>query len=197
MYQSPGCATTSAPKKKKKKKRITVVMDPCVNKIVNDIYFSKQASGNLANPPAIEEPSQNAEAKGTSTECESRVDGNVSVLQSLIYPPAHAKSESRKQGTNTECESGFDGKLSVLQSPIYPSAHVKSKSLKQKRRNICRHLLKNDVESKTREGGSRLVLNQSVMEMEGTNRHIYLVDAMDPCVNNKPSVLVPFCLLCM
>ena len=51
----------------KKKKRITIVMDPCVNNIVNDIYFNKQASGNLANPSAIEEPSQNAEAKGTNT----------------------------------------------------------------------------------------------------------------------------------
>ncbi len=37
MDQSPGCATTSAPKKKKK--RITIVMDPCVNNIVNDIYW--------------------------------------------------------------------------------------------------------------------------------------------------------------
>ena len=78
MNQSPGCATTSAPKKKK---RITIVMDPCVNNIVNDIYFSKQASGNLANPPAIKDPSQNAEAKGTNTECESGVDGKVSVSQ--------------------------------------------------------------------------------------------------------------------
>ena len=75
MDQSPGCATTSAPKKKKK--RITIVMDPCVNNIVNDIYFNKQASGNLANPSAIDEPSQNAEAKGTHTECESGVDGKV------------------------------------------------------------------------------------------------------------------------
>ena len=80
-------------------------MDPCVNNIVNDIYFSKHRSGNLANPPSIEEPSQNAEAKGTNTECESGVDGKVYVLQSLIYPPAHAKSKSCKQGTNTECES--------------------------------------------------------------------------------------------
>ena len=54
MDQSPGCATNSAPKKKK---RITIVMDPCVNNIVNYIYFNKQATGNLANPPAIEETS--------------------------------------------------------------------------------------------------------------------------------------------
>jgi hypothetical protein len=153
-------------------------MNPCVNNMVNDIYFSKQASGNLANPPAIEEPSQNAEAKGTNTECESGVDGKLSVLQSPIYPPAHAKSKSRKQGTNTECESGVDGQVSVLQLPIYPPAHAKSKILKQKRRNIRRRLLKNDVESKTREGGSRLVLNQSVMGTEGTNRRTCLVDAI-------------------
>ena len=44
MDQSPGCATTSAPKKKK---RITIVMDPCVNNIVNDIYFNKQATAIL------------------------------------------------------------------------------------------------------------------------------------------------------
>ena len=88
-------------------------MDPCVNKIMNDIYFSKQVpemylrgsasknltnslstetesgetnptnlvSSNLANPSAIEEPSQrSAEAKDTNTECESEVDGQVSVL---------------------------------------------------------------------------------------------------------------------
>ena len=184
MDPPPGCATT-----KKKKKRITIVMDPCVNNIVNDIYFSKQATGNLANPSAIEEPLQNAEAKGTNTECESGVDGKVSVSQSPICPPAHAKSKSRKQGTNTECESGVDGKLSVLQSPIYPPAHAKSKSLKPKRRNIRRCLLKNDVQSKTREGASRLGLTQSVMETEGTNSHTCLVDAMDPCVNNKPSAI--------
>jgi hypothetical protein len=182
MDPPPGCATT-----KKKKKRITIVMDPCVNNSVNDIYFSKQATGNLANPSAIEEPLQNAEAKGTNTECESGVDGKFSVSQSPICPPAHAKSKSRKQGTNTECESGVDGKLSVLQSPIYPPAHAKSKCLKPKRRNICRCLLKNDVQSKTREGASRLGLTQSVMETEGTNRHTCLVDAIDPCVNNKPS----------
>ena len=187
MDQSPGYATTSAPKKKKK--RITIVMDPCVNNIVNDIYFNKQATGNLANPSAIEAPSQNAEAKGTNTECESGVDGKVSVSQSPICPPAHAKSKSRKQGTNTECESGVDGKVSVLQSPIYPPAHAKSKSLKPKRRNIRRCLLKNDVQSKTREGASRLGLTQSVMETEGTNSHTCLVDAMDPCVNNKPSAI--------
>ena len=27
------------------------------------------------------------------------------------------------------------------------------------------------------------------METEGTNRHTCIVDAMDPCVNNKPSVI--------
>ena len=72
-------------------------MDPCVNKIVNDIYFSKQVSNNLATASAIEEPSQNAEAKGTNTECEAGVDGQVSVSQSPINPTAHAKSKSRKQ----------------------------------------------------------------------------------------------------
>jgi len=140
MDQSPGCATTSAPKKKK---RITIVMDPCVNNIVNDIYFNKQASGNLANPSAIEEPSQNAEAKGTNTECESGVDGKVSVSQSPICPPGHAKSKSRKRcsknteakgtdtvcissiekpsqtaeakDTNTECEAGVNEQVSVSQ----------------------------------------------------------------------------------
>jgi len=63
-------------------------MDPCVNKIVNDIYFSKStalvesnptnsARSNLAKPLAIEEPSQRAEAKGTNTECEYGVNGQV------------------------------------------------------------------------------------------------------------------------
>ena len=108
MDQSPGCATTSAPKKKK---GITIVMDPCVNNIVNDIYFNKQATGNLANPSAIEDQSKNAEAKGT----------------------------------NTECEAGV--------------------GRKQKRPNISKHLLRNDAESKTRKGGSRLVLNKSDMEI--------------------------------
>ena len=93
MDQSPGCATTSAPKKKK---RITIVMDPCVNNIVNEIYFSKEASGNLANPSAIQEPLQNAEAKDTNTECVFGVDGQVSVLQSPIQHPAHAKPKSHK-----------------------------------------------------------------------------------------------------
>ena len=91
-------------------------MDPCVNNIVNDIYFSKQGSSNLANPSAIEEPSQNAEAKGTNTECESGVDGKLSVLQLLIYPPAHAKSKSLKrysknteaEGTDTVCFSSIE-----------------------------------------------------------------------------------------
>ena len=139
MDPPPGCATTSAPKKKKK--RITIVMDPCVNNIVNDIYFNKQATGNLANPSAIEEPSQNAEAKGTNTECESGVDGQVSVSQSPINPPAPAKLKSRKK----------------------------------KRRNLSRNFRKYDAESKTRKGGSRLVLNQSVMETEGTNRRTCLI----------------------
>ena len=39
---------------------------------------------NIVNVAAIEEPSQNAEAKDTNTECESGVDGKLSVLQSLI-----------------------------------------------------------------------------------------------------------------
>ena len=103
MDPPPGCATTSAPKKKKK--RITIVMDPCVNNIVNDIYFNKQATGNIANPSAIEEPSQNAEAKGTNTECEAGVDEQLSVSQSPICPPAHAKSKSHKRcSKNTEAE---------------------------------------------------------------------------------------------
>ena len=93
---------------------------------------------------SIEEPSQNAEAKGT----------------------------------NTECEAGVDGQLSVSQSPINPPAHAKSKSRKQKRRNLSRNFRKYDAESKTRKGGSRLVLNQSVMETEGTNRRTCLVDAI-------------------
>ena len=204
MDPSPGCATTSAPKKKKK--RITIVMDPCVNNIVNDIYFNKQATGNLANPSAIEEPSQNAEAKGTDTECEAGVDEQLSVSQSPIRPPAHAKSKSHKRcskntedkgtdtvcfssieepsqnaeskGTNTECKAGVDEQLSVSQSPIRPPAHAKSKSRKKKRRKISQHLRKNYAESKTRKGGSRLVLNQSVMETEGTNRRTCLVDAI-------------------
>ena len=82
-------------------------MDPCVNKIVNDIYFSKStvlvesnptnsARGNLAKPSVTEEPSQRAEAKGTTTECEYGVDGQVSVLQSPLHPPAHAKLKTRK-----------------------------------------------------------------------------------------------------
>ena len=87
-----------------------------MNNIVNDIYFSKQASGNLANPSAIEEPSQNAEAKCTNTECESGLDEQVSVLQSPIRPPAHAKSKSRKrcsknteaEGTDTVCFSSIE-----------------------------------------------------------------------------------------
>ena len=53
MDPPPGCTTT-----KKKKKRITIVMDPCVNNIVNDIYFNKQASGNLANSIVMAMPSQ-------------------------------------------------------------------------------------------------------------------------------------------
>jgi len=58
-------------------------MDPYVNKIVNDIYFSKSTvlvesnttnlgRDNLAKPSAIEDPPQSTEAKG---ECESGVDG--------------------------------------------------------------------------------------------------------------------------
>ncbi len=116
MDQSPGCATTSAPKKKKK--RITIVMDPCVINIVNDIYFNKQASGNLANLPAIEEPSQNAEAKGTNTECESGVDGQVSVSQSPINPPAHAKSKSHNRcSENMEAEGTDNVCLSSTEEP--------------------------------------------------------------------------------
>ena len=89
-----------------------------MNNIVNDIYFNKQATDNLANPSAIEGPSQNAEAKGTNTECESGVDGKVSVLQAPICPPAHAKSKSRKrcssskntedEGTDTVCFSSIE-----------------------------------------------------------------------------------------
>jgi len=82
-----------------------LVMDPCANKIVKDIYFSKStalvesnptnlARGNLAKPSAIEEPSQRADFKGTNTECEYGVDGQVSVLQSPIHPPAHASHQS-------------------------------------------------------------------------------------------------------
>ena len=56
-------------------------MDPCVNN----------------KPSAIEEPSQNAEAEGTNTECEAGVDGQLSVSQSPINPPAHAKSKSHKK----------------------------------------------------------------------------------------------------
>jgi len=41
---------------------------------------TNSTSGNLANPSAIEEPSQSTEAKGTNTEYESDVDGQVFVL---------------------------------------------------------------------------------------------------------------------
>ena len=123
--------------------------------------------------------------------CEAGVDGQLSVSQSPINPPAHAKSNSRKRcsknteaegtdtmclslieepsqtaeakGTDTECEGGVDGQVCVSQSPIDPPAHAKSKSRKQKRRNLSRNFRKYDAESKTRKGGSRLVLNQSVM----------------------------------
>ena len=149
---------------------------------------------------------ENAEADGTNTECESGVDGQLSVSQSPICHQAHAKLESRKRcsenteaegtdtvcfssieeplqnaeakDTGTECEAGVDGHLSVSQSPICPQAHAKLKSRKQKRRKISKHLRKNYAESETRKGGSRLVLNQSVMETEGTNRRTCLVDAI-------------------
>jgi hypothetical protein len=62
------------------------------------------------------------------------------------------------EGTNTKCASGVGHK--------------------QKRPTISKNLLRNDAESKTRKGGSRLVLNQSVMETEGTNRRTCLVDAI-------------------
>ena len=105
---------------------------------------------NIVNVAAIEEPLQNAEAKGTYTECESGVDEQVSVLQSPIRPPTHAKSKSRKRcsnnteaegtdtmcfssieeplqnaeakGTNTECEGEVDVQVSFSRSPISSSS---------------------------------------------------------------------------
>ena len=55
---------------------------------------TSSARGNLAKPSVIEEPSQRAEFKGTNTKCEYGVDGQVSVLQSPIHPPAHASHQS-------------------------------------------------------------------------------------------------------
>ena len=97
-------------------------MDPCVNKIVNDIYFSKSTALVESNPTNSARGNlaklQRAEAKGTNTECEYGVDGQVSVLQSPLHPPAHAKSKSRKWcsknteagGTDTVCYSSKSGK---------------------------------------------------------------------------------------
>ena len=62
------------------------------------------------------------------------------------------------KGNNTECEAGVDEQVSVSQSPIRPPAHAKSKGRKKKRPTISQHLRENDAESKTRKGGSRLVL---------------------------------------
>ena len=46
---------------------------------------------------SIEEPSQNAKAKGTNTKCEAGFDEQLSVSQSPIRPPAHTKSKSREK----------------------------------------------------------------------------------------------------
>ena len=81
-------------------------------------------------------------------------------FSSIEEPPQNAEAK----GTNTECEAGVDKQLSISQSPICPPAHAKSKSRKQKRHKIGKHLLRNDAGSKTRKGGSRLVLNQSAMK---------------------------------
>jgi len=119
----------------KKKKRITIVMDSFVNNIVN--------------VAAIEEPSQNAKAEGTYTECESGVDEQVSVLQSPIRPPTHAKSKSRKRcSNNTEAEGTDTMCFSSIEEPIHPPAHEKSKT------------------------------SQSEMETEGMNRPTCVVDAV-------------------
>ena len=50
---------------------------------------------NIVNVAAIEEPSQNAKAEGTYTECESGVDEQVSVLQSPIRPPTHTSNSHK------------------------------------------------------------------------------------------------------
>ena len=77
---------------------------------------TNSVSGNLANPPAIEEPLQYDHWL-----VESRISGGNNYKSTEFSKSAEAKD------TNTECESGFDGEVSVLQSPNPSSSSCKVK----------------------------------------------------------------------